>query len=265
MRITARSAIVVDLKEGTVLWSKNSALVHPLASITKLMTAVVAAERLPTNASLTVSAEDLTPEGESNLLVGDRWRLRDLLSFTLVTSSNDGAHALANAVQATTQSALAPSTTTQQSAPSFVDAMNIKADQLAMHQTVFRNETGLDESATVSGADGTVGDVAALLRYMHEHHQNLLYPTAEPSVSLSSEITQYKAVNTNPTLEAVDGIIGSKTGYTDLAGGNLAIVFDADIDRPVGVVVLGSTISERFTDVAALTQAARHWYRIQYP
>ena len=61
--------------------------------------------------------------------------------------------------------------------------------------------------------------------------------------------------NTNESLGRYPGILGSKTGYTDLAGGNLVIVFDVGINHPVAAVVLGSTREGRFEDMAKLTQA----------
>ena len=65
----------------------------------------------------------------------------------------------------------------------------------------------------------------------------------------------HKAVNTNKTVNSIPGIIASKTGYTELAGGNLAVVFDAGFGSPVAVVVLGSTYEERFSDVEKLSNA----------
>jgi D-alanyl-D-alanine carboxypeptidase len=61
--------------------------------------------------------------------------------------------------------------------------------------------------------------------------------------------------NTDPIVKTVPHLLLSKTGFTDLAGGNLALVFDAGIQHPIAVVVLGSTKSARFTDGAALVAA----------
>ena len=61
--------------------------------------------------------------------------------------------------------------------------------------------------------------------------------------------------NTNTSAAAIPGLIGSKTGFTDLAGGNLAVVFDVGLSRPVIAVVLGSTKETRFTDIEQLVNA----------
>ena len=65
------------------------------------------------------------------------------------------------------------------------------------------------------------------------------------------------AFNTNEALGAIPGLIMGKTGYTDLAGGNLAVVFDVGLSHPVIAVVLGSTIDGRFTDMKQIVPAAR--------
>ncbi len=65
----------------------------------------------------------------------------------------------------------------------------------------------------------------------------------------------HPAENTNEYVNTIPGLQGSKTGYTELAGGNLAIVFDAGLDHPIAIVVLGSTLEGRFEDVDALVEA----------
>ena len=67
----------------------------------------------------------------------------------------------------------------------------------------------------------------------------------------------HEASNTNDAVSKIPNMIGSKTGYTDLAGGNLTIAFDAGLNRPIVITVLGSTHDDRFTDVLTLIDAVQ--------
>jgi D-alanyl-D-alanine carboxypeptidase (penicillin-binding protein 5/6) len=115
----------------------------------------------------------------------------------------------------------------------------------------FTNATGLDvEGETLGGAYGSAHDVAMLLAYILKHHPDLIAATREPRLSVTAlgGITHH-IENTNVIAEDIPWLIGSKTGFTDLAGGNLAIVFDVGFSHPVVAVVLGSTKEERFSDI----------------
>ena len=88
-------------------------------------------------------------------------------------------------------------------------------------------------------------------------HPEIFNETASAKVTISSLAAfRYTATNTNERVVDVPGIIASKTGYTALAGGNLAIVIDAGIGRPIVVVALGSTAEGRFLDVETLAHAS---------
>ena len=94
------------------------------------------------------------------------------------------------------------------------------------------------------------------MQYIYQTYPDLLEPTTEYSTAITSaQGYTHEAVNTNYYLSRIPGLIGSKTGYTDLAGGNLVVAFNAGLDRPVIVTVLGSTRHDRFTDVQKLVDA----------
>jgi D-alanyl-D-alanine carboxypeptidase len=138
----------------------------------------------------------------------------------------------------------------------FVHFMNYKAEQLGLTQTYFLNPTGLDENGTVSGGYGSAKDVAVLMSYILKHYPSLLVSTTQEKITVSSlDNRKIGAQNTNSVVSTIPGIIASKTGLTDLAGGNLAIAFDASFGEPFIVVVLGSTEEGRFTDVQKLVAA----------
>ena len=103
LQLEAKSVYVWDSSTGKKLYGKNEYHALPLASVTKMMMALVAVELLPKNTEVSIAPIDLLEEGDTGLFVGEKWALSDLLRFTLVASSNDGASAIAS-VAATTVS-----------------------------------------------------------------------------------------------------------------------------------------------------------------
>ncbi len=96
-----------------------------------------------------------------------------------------------------------------------------------------------------------------LTAYLLRTKPELLAKTKDLVVSTDSLNASHIAENTNALVGMIPGLIASKTGYTDLAGGNLVIAFDAGIGHPAVVVVLGSTKDERFSDAIYLSEIAR--------
>jgi len=88
----------------------------------------------------------------------------------------------------------------------------------------------------------------------------LMESTARSQVTESSYSTIHTGKNTDTIVDDIPGILASKTGYTNLAGGNLAIAFNVGINHPVVIVVLDSTYNGRFTDVERLAQATLSYY-----
>lgn len=252
--IHARAAFVWDIAAHRKLYGKNEYEHLPLASVTKMMTALVAKETLSDNDIVRVSKEALRAEGDSGLLLGEEWTAKDLIAFALISSSNDAASALAQ----TAGGRLDPSATTSEAArAAFLAQMNSKARSIGLLDTIYRNETGLDISEKVSGGEGTARDMAMLYEYLWRKHPDLFAATAQPETTFVSRDGKiHLAKNTNHSVAHIPGIIGSKTGYTDLAGGNLVIVTDIGFGRPIVIAVLGSTREERFTDVEKLREAA---------
>lgn len=238
--LTAAAAYVVDTKSGRVLYSKNATAELPLASLTKLMTTLVAQEELGDETIVTITPEALLPEGDHGLLVGEQFWSRDLIDLTLLASSNDGAYALASAVHSVTGGVRAPS-----------DIMNERAHELGLEHMRFANATGLDVAdETLGGAYGSAENVAKLFRYIITRHPDLIAATRNSTLSIESlNGIPHHFENTNIIAESIPWLIGSKTGFTDLAGGNLAIAFDVGVGHPIVAVILGSTKDERFTDM----------------
>ncbi len=257
VELTAKSAYVFDVVNQKVLFQKNETAQLPLASLTKLMTALVATNLMPKNSRVTIRKEFLTTEGDSGLADGENWKLSDLLDFSLVVSSNDGARSVASVVGATINNTSDFDVGRQD----FIKQMNTEAHDLGLGQTYFVNESGLDESPTQSGAYGSAEDISKLLEYMLKNKPEILEMTKFGDSNISSLSKTHDAQSTNEVINKIPGLLASKTGYTELAGGNLVIAFDASIGHPVVVVVLGSTQDGRFTDVVNLVNASMKYER----
>lgn len=248
--ITAKAAYVWDATTGTVLFEKNATEVLPLASITKLMTALVAHELVADETTVTIPGQAATQESASGLSPGENYRLSRLSTLALVASANDAAYALGTAVGAE----LGDSDPTSQ----FVTAMNIRAEELELSSLNFNNTTGLDVSSTKAGGYGSASDVSRLLYFILATYPDLLDPTTDAAKRVYNEAGDFRDIeNTNPMVQEIPNLLASKTGYTDLAGGNLTIAFDNGFGRPIIVTVLGSTHQGRFADVKALVEAVR--------
>lgn len=247
LNLGARAAIVLDIKTGEIIYGKNINEKLPLASVTKVMTMLVAENLIPPNQNtiITITPEDLRAEGDSGLDVGQSWKLKDLMDFSLVVSSNDGAKAIAAVAGAASQK-------------DFVVSMNEQAKSLELNQMVFRNETGLDlPDFGGVGAQGSAENVARLFAYIYENKPGLLEATKQETLSLKPlNSDAYFINNTNEAINRIPGLLASKTGYTDLSGGNLAVIFDRGLNQPAVAVVLGSTQQGRFADMIALTESS---------
>jgi D-alanyl-D-alanine carboxypeptidase len=246
--LIAEAAVVYDVLTDNVLYEKNADAVLPLASITKLMTALVAYELLESQERVLVptanAGHTTSPDKTEHLLAGQLSRL------ALIASSNEAAYALA----ASAGSRLG----TEDAVEQFIVAMNIRAAELNLSSFLFKNTTGLDITSNEAGAMGSARDVAKLVAYLMVNHPQLLASTDADRVRVHSETgTIYEAENTNTQIKQIPNLLASKTGYTDLAGGNLVVAFDAGFNRPVIVAVLGSTRNARFTDVLTLIEAVR--------
>jgi len=250
--LIARSVYVYDIRTNTALFTKNPNERMPLASLTKVMTALVALETAPAYSTIVVNHSAILSEGDSGLRVGERWTLGNLLDFSLVTSSNDGVRAVALALGALSFS----NPTDEMAEGDFVSQMNRKADEIGMKNTYYFNVTGLDEPGLKGGAYGTAEDTAKLFSYALSHYPELFGATTQRQLNLSSlDNVVHTAKNTASIVNSIPGLKGSKTGFTDLAGGNLSIIFDPELGRPIVISVLGSTEEGRFKDVLNLITA----------
>lgn len=241
--VAAKAAIVYDLVTGETLYAKNADAQLPLASLTKLLTVYAALSILSPSTPITIPAEVAKLEAPHAFNVGQIFSLADLARLTLTASLNDGAAAIAIATavrQNTSETAMLASA----------------ASALNLSQTYAVNGSGLDMSSTISGGYGSAHDVAILAGALVKVAPSIANATTQNSAqAVSTGGTSFSVKNTDPVVMSVSRLLLSKTGYTELAGGNLALVFDAGIEHPIAVVVLGSSKEARFTDGTALINA----------
>ncbi len=241
--VTAKSAQIFDISQNKSLYSKNAQVQLPLASLTKIALALLAYEHLPMDSVITISSSAIATEGESGFTDGEQWRVQDLLDFTLMTSSNDGAVALGEAIASTTGS-------------NITSLLNAQAQALNLTQTYFVNETGLDSSTLFSGTNGSAQNMSTLFAYAYATAPEIFAATAIDEYTFTNlEGTEYEAKNTNKALGNLPGLVFGKTGFTDLAGGNLVVVTESEPGHPFVLVILGSTTEERFVDIVTLARS----------
>ncbi len=238
--ITAKSFLVADIKTGAVFLEKDSLKKRPIASLTKLMTAVAASEAIFFERTIKINESVLKTYGDTgNLQLGEVLSLNDLLYPLLMESSNDAAKAIAEMVYGEKK---------------FVSLMNNKALALSMLDTSYADASGL-ESGNISTAD----DLFKLSRYLFEKRKFLLNITKEPSKKLiSQDGTNSHTFNNFNEFSGFKEFVGGKTGYTEEAGKTMVAIFSLPIagltekegTRDIAIIVLNS--EDRKEDVKRL-------------
>lgn len=253
--LQAKAAVVIDIQSGRTLYEKNADAQLPLASLTKVALALAVAEALPSDSVVTIPYDAEGSSSIQRLKKGEVWRVQDIIDFTLVESSNAGAEILAGVADQTIHSRFPESPEKEAT----LWRMNTLVQDLGLIRTYFLNVSGLDLSSTQAGAYGSAREMAALFAYAAAADPSLFAGTARSNMLLTSVSGEHvaAAANTNSAQGAIPGLILGKTGITDLAGGNLAVVFDIGFARPVVAVVLSSTREGRFHDIGQLVTRAR--------
>lgn len=240
LSLKAKSVAVYDTVTGKFIYTRNGNAQLPLASITKIMTSMSAlriAEKMDTDNPVKFS--------------GNWWNLADLMRYALVSSSNSGVTSIAEAM-----SRVEHADSGAVDKIDFVSEMNSTARELGLHTTYFLNETGLDVNTTLGGAYGSAKDMARMFAYATDKYPYIFGATKYPEIKIiSKDGASLDSKNTNADVNKMTMLIASKTGTTDLAGGNLVIAFDAGISHPIIISVLGSTPEDRFADAEALSLA----------
>lgn len=262
--ILAKAAYIWDIEDQKVIYAKNEKDQLPLASLTKVMTALVALDGKDGFEKIEITSDSIKQEGDNGLKNEEKWKLKDLIDFSLVTSSNDGIYAVASAIQSRKTSSSSIDEKIEQETKfinekthnDFVNLMNKKAIEIGLSKTFYLNETGLDFTGDENGGYGSAEDIAKLFAYIIKNSPKLLEATAYNEINFTSlDDVSHQARNTNEIVGLIPNLMASKTGYTDLSGGNLVVAFDLGLMKPIVISVLGSTREGKFDDMNKLIEA----------
>lgn len=228
--IDAKIYLVKYLDRDRAVLEKNPLDRWPIASITKLMTATIALERLDLSKKIVISDEVRQAVGENgSFAVGQEYTVLDLIKASLVFSSNDAAYALASALGSN----------------EFVSAMNQRAKEIGMSQTSFYEPSGLSYLN-----QSTAYDLYALMNFLYRQHPNILEMSRQKSVSLYDySVSKRRSFSNIDFFAGSKNFFGGKTGFIEQSGGNLVTLFQKN-GKMVFVGVLSS--ADRFGEIEKL-------------
>lgn len=220
--LTAKSILIYDLSTNKTILEKNAKNKMPMASLTKIMTAVVSIENPRDDNSYYVNGNDIVGENSMGLEPGEVLTQEELLYGLLLMSGNDAAEVLA-----------ANSPLGRQG---FIDAMNEKVKDLGLSDTHFDNPTGLQ-------GDGlqytTAYDLLVITKYALDYYPLFADIVATSTVSLPKTTLhkEYTLNNETNLLSTYEGVKGVKTGYTPEAGLCLVTYLDYSGHKIIGIIL----------------------------
>ncbi len=229
------TAILIDYQTGRILYSKNSDSVRPIASMTKIMTLYLTLEAVEKKQ---ISLNDIVEVSTTASNVGgsqiylkehEKIILEELLKSTAIASANDAAVALAEYVSGNKQK--------------FVEAMNKKAHELNLKNTIFFSPHGLPNPKNNDDRSSAY-DIAMLSRSLIQKHPTILKWTSKRISSIRNG--QFQLTNTNHLIGKYSGMDGLKTGYINKSGFCLAATAHRNNHRLISVVMGGHTKKSRF-------------------
>ncbi|HUC01765.1 MAG TPA: serine hydrolase [Candidatus Paceibacterota bacterium] len=215
-----KAYMVADLTTGAVLAGSNVNARWPTASLTKLMTATLILDQLPTNTRITITPQMFSVDpDEYTLAIGGTYTVEDLLHLMLMPSSNVAAEAMADTI----------------GHAQFMSEMNARAAQWGMTDTYFADTSGISAANESSASDFLI-----LAQHIYQNYPEILTLTDTPTWTMtelnSGRTIEVKSIN---AFAGESVFVGGKTGNTPQAGGNLLSIFNYD-GHPVLIVVLGA-------------------------
>ena len=219
--VSAASAVLMDASSGLIIASVSPDERRPMASTTKIMTAIVALECCDIQKKIKVSKDAVGIEGSSVYLYAEEeLTLEDLLYALLLESANDAAAAIAIDIGGSIEG--------------FANLMNEKAEALGLKNTHFTNPHGLDDD----GHYTTARELATITRYALENEDFArIASTYKKTIPLNGGEGERLLINHNKLLRSYDGIIGVKTGYTKKSGRCLVSAAEKDGMRLICVTL----------------------------
>ncbi|MBR0264684.1 MAG: D-alanyl-D-alanine carboxypeptidase [Prevotella sp.] len=231
--LTADVWMLIDDSTGCIISEKNADEQRQMASITKMMTCLLALENGQMNDTIEIT-QDVYIAKDSRVKLGDKYTMRHLIDEMMLLSDNDAAYALAKHIGGDTLK--------------FCDMMNEKAAYLGMTHTHFANPNGMPNLNNYS----TASDLVRLSRYcMRDSLFAAIVGTVEKDVPLLDG-RHMPCRNTNALLKTYEGCLGIKTGFTRLAGNCLASAATRNGTTLYLVLLNSRSMSSRFTESAIL-------------
>ncbi|KKT31732.1 MAG: peptidase S11 [Microgenomates group bacterium GW2011_GWF2_45_18] len=235
-QFTANSIMIIDRESGAVLFEKNPDESRYPASLTKMMTALVAIESYDPSRVVTIQEESQAIGNTAHLQTGEQYTISDLLKATLIPSGNDAAFALASAYEG--------------GYFAFVQRMNQRAKELSMNHTTYLNVSGVEQE----GHSTTARDIATLARVAMKNEVFQEIVRLKSARIVEQKSGQERTIeSTNQLLSRIEGIEGIKTGWTDQAGECLVTQTTRD-GHTIITVVLAS--DDRFGETRTLIEWA---------
>lgn len=244
--ILAKSAVIINFKEGgrdNVLFQKNTEQALPIASLTKLMTAIITLENYNPEEIVRVSKDAVETNGDNGGLInGEELKIKDLLYIMLVESSNDAAQALAE-------------NGSRIDYATFIGLMNKKAKEMGLNNTQFVEPIGLDPKN-----QSTVLEIAKITEYA------LKFPLLAdilktPAITVYSVDKKFihNLVSTNKLFGKIPILVGGKTGYTDEANGCMTTISNINNNYLITVILGSSQREDDTTKLIEWSQKAWIW------
>ncbi len=232
--LTARAILIKDLDSGSILYSKEASERLPIASTTKIMTALVASSYFQPNSVLVASSSAFIGGSKVGLLPGEKLTFRSLLFGMLLNSGNDAAFCIGENYPGGVNG--------------FVAAMNKKALELGLTNTHFDNPAGFDSPSHYSSAS----DLSQITEEALKNPDlTKVFATKQTEIFSIDKKISHNLVNLNILLTKLKGVLGVKTGYTDIAKENFVGLVNRDGHR-ILTVVLGS--DDRFGETSQLVE-----------
>jgi len=242
--ISAKAFYLVDMDTGNVLANVNGNMALPMASTTKIMTAILAMQTGNPNQIVTINQEAvdealLHDGSNAGLQVGEEFQLKDMLYWLMLPSGDDAAVAIADALGGGSQA-------------NFVEHMNLLAYRLHLFQTHYADPDGLNWRGSPDHYSSAT-DLTHLAMYaMQIPEFAQIVKTTNYSVPATAQHLAHKCINTDSLLTAFPGMLGIKTGHTDAAGWCLVFAAEHNGHRLIGTVLDSPSEIQRDNDVTAL-------------
>lgn len=230
--VTAFAYLVGDLKTGKIYLEKNSSVVVPVASMSKLVTAFVATDMFSATSTITITEKNLlAPPDWSNLFLDEKFTLEEILQPLLLSSSNIAAEAVSSSVDQ----------------KNFLELMRGYAWEVGMPHSFFADPSGVSPKNVASAED-----LFGLAKYLMYYRPDILAitRTASTSMATTTEHGSHQIVSTHPFVNNPN-FIGGKTGRTQEAGETMMTILDIS-NQPITFVILGARYGSRESDTRIL-------------